>query len=169
AAEAEPVARANAGREKGKGSFMLLPGKRVVRIAVGVVGCGALVLGTTATAGASGASTPDFRSEASFSGHAPVISIDVTTDGGFSLPSHVRAGFVTFKFTSPESVYHAIQPFRTANGASLADVMNDVNLALLSTSTEDVVRGINQLTHDAVEIGGAVTTPVAPTEVTMAM
>jgi hypothetical protein len=150
---------------------MLLPSRKVLRLGLTVAGAGALVLGTAATAGASGggASSASYTSAAAFRGHAPVIPIDVTTAGGFSLPSHVRAGFVTVKITSPESDYHAIQPFRLANGASLEDVMNDVNLALLSTSADDISRGIRQLTHDAVEIGGAVTTPLAPTYVTMAM
>ena len=50
-------------------------------------------------------------------GHRPpVISFTVTTKGGFTMPTSIHAGLVTFRIGSPEDG-HAIQGFFLKNGA----------------------------------------------------
>jgi hypothetical protein len=95
----------------------------------------------------------------------PVISIDVTTQGGFSMPSSVHSGLVTFRISSPEDG-HAIQGFVLKNGATLAQAMADVSM-VLSSDRPTVVLGLKALNHDITEIGGVVTSTYAAQEVTV--
>ena len=97
-----------------------------------------------------------------------VISVNVTTDGGFSLPSTVHSGLVTFSFTSPENSFHAVQGFYLKPGATLEQVFVDVHNAL-SGVPELIVEGMEGLNAHIVEIGGAVTSPYAAQEVTIPM
>jgi hypothetical protein len=98
----------------------------------------------------------------------PVISVTVTTDGGFSLPSKVHSGPVTFRFSTPENAFHAIQGFYLLPGATLDQVYEDFTNAL-SGVPELVVEGMAGLNAHIVEIGGAVTSPLAAQEVTIPM
>lgn len=97
-----------------------------------------------------------------------VISVNVTTDGGFTLPSTVHSGPVTFKFSSPENAFHAIQGFYLLPGATLEQVYEDINNAL-SGVPERVVEGMHGLAAHIVEIGGAVTSHLGTQEVTIPM
>jgi hypothetical protein len=146
---------------------MSLPRTKLLRCAVAVVAGGALVLGSATGADAS-SQAASFQAASSFHGRAPVIPVDVTTDGGFSLPSHVRSGFVTFKVSSPEDGYHGFQGFRTKNGATLADVMNDFTLGLLGDQAQNA-EGARLLLQHATLIGGVVTSSFAPISVTVPM
>jgi hypothetical protein len=113
-------------------------------------------------------SGPDFSASV-FKGHAPTINVTVTTDGGFSLPKNVRAGFVTFRVSSPEDAYHGWQIFQVKNGATPDQVVQDITLGVAGATFEENAQGARQLLHDATLFGGAVTTPYAPIEVTIPM
>jgi hypothetical protein len=102
-------------------------------------------------------------------GRPPVISLDVSTAGGFSMPDQVHAGFVTFTISTSETGYHGIQGFRTNNGATVDDVVADLALGVQSSSRADNAEGARRLLNDAVLIGGAVTTPLSPISVTVAL
>jgi hypothetical protein len=127
---------------------------RIVRLALAVAAAGGLVL-TSAT---SASAAP---------GHAPTINISVTTADGFSMPSVVHAGFVTFSVSSPEVAYHGIQGFRPINGKTAADVVHDLELGVLSDNPADNAAGALALQTDAVLIGLAVTNGSATIDVTV--
>jgi hypothetical protein len=96
----------------------------------------------------------------------PVVPVDVTTDGGYRMPSTLHAGFVTFRFTSPENAFHALQGFSLKGGATLDQAMDDINKAL-SGVTAQTIEGMQGLYRDVVEVGGAVTNPYGAQEVTI--
>jgi hypothetical protein len=108
-----------------------------------------------------------YSGDSVFQGHAPTIDVTVTTDGGFSLPAIVRAGFVTFRVGSPEDSYHGWQMFRLKNGATVDQVVNDLTLGVNGATFEENAQGAAQLLNDATLVGGVVTTPYAPIEVTV--
>lgn len=99
-------------------------------------------------------------------GGPPVISVDVTTTDGFSIPSSVHAGLVTFRISSSESSFHAIQGFSLNHDATLEQALADIDDAL-SGDPVRVVEGIQGLMHHVTEIGGAVTSPYGAQEVTV--
>jgi hypothetical protein len=138
---------------------MRIRGSRTLQVATAVVATGAIVLFTGNPASASDGGRHDDG--------PPVISITATDAGGFTMPSHVQAGFVTFKIGSPESTYHGIQGFRPQDGKTAADVVHDLELGVLSDSAADNAAGAKALQTDAVLIGGAVTTSFAPISVTI--
>ncbi len=140
--------------------------KNLLRLATGVLASSLLVLGSATTAEAK-AGAPDYRAASSFDGDAPTIDVNVTTDAGFSLPSDVRAGFVTFKVSTPESGYHGFQGFRLKNGASLATVMEDFRLGVAAETAEENAAGARGLLQHATLIGGVVTSSFAPISVTV--
>jgi len=110
-----------------------------------------------------------YSSPSVFTGHAPTIDVNVTTDGGFTLPKNVRAGFVTFKVSSPEDAYHGWQIFRLENGATVDQVVQDLANGVNGATFEENAEGAAALLHDATLIGGVVTTPYAPISVTVPM
>lgn len=163
---------------------MLLQRKMPRRLfLVGAAGS-ALVLAMSTGAGASGGpatrapaghsalgheTEANYTSASVFKGHAPTIDVNVTTDGGFTLPKNVRAGFVTFKVSSPEDTYHGWQIFQPKNGATVDQVVADLAEGVNAPTFEENAEGAEALLHDATLIGGAVTTPYAPIEVTVPM
>jgi hypothetical protein len=165
---------------------MLHPRKMPSRLFIVAAAGSALVLATATGAGARGSaaaqavpahtaavvaakSGANFTSPSVFKGHAPTINVTVTTDGGFSLPKNVRAGFVTFRVSSPEDAYHGWQGFRLKNGATVDQAIQDTVEAVNAPTLEENAQGARQLNHDATLIGGVVTTPFAPIEVTLPM
>jgi len=132
---------------------MSMMGKLSVRVTGSLLGSAALVLSTQVAASAS-QELP------------PVISVDVTTDGGFSLPASVHAGFVTFRISSPEDAFHAIQGFSLNPGVTLDQALADINQAL-SGDPVQVPLGMQAIMRDLVEVGGVVTSPHAAQEVTI--
>jgi len=145
-----------------------------------LVGCAALALAGGAAAGASPAgASPAGASQAGASqagaaapavaikgGRIPVISVDMTSEGGFSLPNTVHAGLVTFRVTSSEADYHALQGFRVNPGFTADDIVHDLALGL-SDNRADNALGHQLLLQQAVLIGGVVTAPEGPTSVTV--
>jgi hypothetical protein len=140
--------------------------RNLLRLATGVLASGVLVLGSATTAQAK-AGVPDYRAASSFQGHAPTISVNVTTDAGFSLPSHVRSGFVTFKVSTPEPTYHGFQGFRLKNGASVATVLEDFRLGVAAETAEENAAGARGLLQHSTLVGGVVTSSFAPISVTV--
>lgn len=128
------------------------------------LGAGALATGAMAL----GVPTAATASPARFDPHIPVVEIDVTTAGSFSLPAHVPAGFVTFKITSRDADAHAVQGFRLKPGASVQAVIDDFSVGLLGTYPERAAAA-TKLLGDATLIGGAATTPFVPITVTVAL
>jgi hypothetical protein len=164
---------------------MLLSRKMPLRLfLVGAAGS-ALVLAMSTGAGAGGspamrmvpashatagdATDANYTSASVFDGHAPTIDVNVTTDGGFALPANVRAGFVTFKVSTAEDTYHGWQIFRLKNGATVDQVVHDLTIGVAGATFEENAQGAAALLQDATLIGGAVTTPFAPIEVTVPM
>ncbi|TDP98126.1 hypothetical protein [Labedaea rhizosphaerae] len=96
----------------------------------------------------------------------PVVSVDVTAEGGFQMPKVLHAGYVTFRFTTPENVFHAIQGFSLNPGATLDMAKNDIDMALSGIEGQ-TVPGMQGLYRDITEIGGAVTSTYGAQEVTI--
>ncbi|MEP6695400.1 MAG: hypothetical protein ABJA34_00825 [Pseudonocardiales bacterium] len=134
-----------------------------IRIAGAVLASGALVLGSQTGASANSGANPASRGR--FSGPS-VISFNVTTDGGYSMPPRVHSGFVTLRGSSPEAAYHAVQGFSLKPGVSLAQAKQDIT-AVLSDDSVTALAGLRALYRDIVEIGGVVTSPYAAQEVTI--
>jgi hypothetical protein len=133
--------------------------KRTIRIAGALLAAGALVAGSQSVATSAPAGSAHL-------GDPPVITVDMTTDGGFSLPSTVQAGFVTFKVSSPEPGFHALQGFSLKPGVTLDQVKREIDDAL-SGDPAIVPAAIAALTSHITEIGGVSTTPYAPQSVTV--
>ncbi|MDP9221698.1 MAG: hypothetical protein M3P23_14340 [Actinomycetota bacterium] len=130
------------------------------RLTGALLAAGVLVLGTQTTANARQSSAQK-KADA-----PPVIAFDVTTDGGFSMPTKVQSGLVTFRGTSPEDAYHAVQGFYLKPGATLAQAQQDI----VDTFSEDPATahaGLLALYRDIVEIGGIVTSVHGAQEVTI--
>jgi hypothetical protein len=129
---------------------------RVAGVALASVG----LIAASQTAGATSGSVEGHG------GSPPVISIDVTTDGGFEMPDKVQAGLVTFKVSSPEAAFHLIQGFRLKGGATLEQVMDELDKAL---SGDPVVApaNISKVREHLTDIGGISTTPYAPQAITV--
>jgi hypothetical protein len=115
------------------------------------------------------AAEANYTSASVFKGHAPTINVTVTTDGGFSLPKNVRAGFVTFRVSTPEDTYHGWQIFRLKNGATVDEVIHDFTIGVAGETFEENAAGARGLLEHATLIGGVVTTPYAPISVTLPM
>ena len=131
--------------------------RRSARIATALVGCGALALTSASAAEASSPATTAAR----HGGQIPVISLDMTEAGGFSLPSNVPSGLVTFKVTSPEDGFHAFQGLRINPGYTLDDILYDLTLGLSDDSAQNAL-GHQLLLQQAVLVGGVVTSPEGP-------
>src|SRR5262245_35562425 len=130
---------------------------RLLRIATAATATGLLVLSTTTAA----AADQDNR-------HTPVVSVSVTTAGGISLPSQVRAGIVTFRFSQADADEHAVQGFRLKPGGSLDAVLQGVSDALLGDFPTRVV-GVAAINQNATLIGGSLIFPTAAMSVTVAL
>ncbi len=130
---------------------------RLFKAAAALAATGAMVLATT---GAADAGTTSSGS------HIPVIHVDVTTDGGFSLPATVQSGLVTFEIVAQDTASHAVQGFRVKPGSTVEEVMHDFDLGLLG-DFPDRALGARGLLEHAVLVGGAVTFPFRAISVTM--
>ena len=140
--------------------------RRSIRIAAALVGCGTLALAGASAAGASSPAGAAAAQAPTKGGKIPVISVDMTNDGGFSLPGTVRAGLVTFLVTSPEDVFHALQGVRVNPGFTVDDIVHDLTLGL-SEDPADNALGHQLLLQQAVLAGGVVTAPDGPISVTV--
>src|SRR5919198_5606283 len=130
--------------------------RRAIRLGAGLLGCGALALASASSAGAS-PTAPSTGTAAV--GHIPVISVSVTTDAGFSMPTVVHSGLVTFRVSSPETGYHALQGFRVNPGFTVDDIVHDLTLGVNGSTGAENALGHQLLLQQAVLIGGAVTAP----------
>lgn len=141
---------------------MVVLSKRRVRIAGSLLACSALV----ASGQSAAALTRQHTESADGLGDPPVISVTMTTAGGFSLPSTLRAGLVTFKVSSPEDTFHGLQGFSLKPGVTLEQVKKEVDAAL-SGDPAIVPDAIKALTSHITEIGGVSTTPHAAQAITI--
>jgi hypothetical protein len=141
-------------------------GFRRVRAGAAIVASGVLVLSMSAATAAP--ATPSAATPPSSFGAPPIIPVDMTTDGGFTLPATAHAGFVTFRVTTPETGYHALQGFRVKNGATPDDVVADLAKGLSGDRTL-AAEGATALLQHAVLIGGVVPTDIAPISSTVLM
>jgi hypothetical protein len=90
----------------------------------------------------------------------------MTNADGFTLPATIRPGFTTFRVGSPENSYHAFQGFTLKAGATLDDVVSDLTDGLSGDRARQASGARDLLVH-ATLIGGVVTSPLAPIEVTV--
>jgi hypothetical protein len=124
-------------------------------------GGGALV--ATVAAAASADNPP--AAAAADAGRIPTIPV-VLTDAGFSMWRAVRAGLVTFKISSPETTYHALQGFRLKNGGTLTDIIEALRGGV-NDDREAAAAGHRVLLEKAELIGGAVGVQDGPIYVTV--
>src|SRR6476469_3627219 len=52
------------------------------------------------------------------------------SDAGFTLPEHTQAGWVTFTATTTDPQGHQLEGFRTRNGATPEQVVDDIKRAV---------------------------------------
>lgn len=145
--------------------------RRTFQVAAGLIAVAALAISSPATASASNSHGNGGKVKlpvSSWGKKAPVIPINITTDGGFTAPTVEHAGWITFKVSTPESSYHALQVLRLKNGASLDQVLADFTLGL-SDSRSDNAEGSRDLVRDATLMGGVVTSSYAPQSVSIPM
>jgi hypothetical protein len=144
---------------------MSLLNSRVTRRTALVAGGGGALMATVAAAASAGSETAAGAAPGA-GGRIPVISV-VLTDAGFTLPQRpVPAGLVTFKISSPEATYHALQGFRLKNGGTVADIIE----ALRGGVNDDraaAAAGHRTLLEKATLIGGAVGVQDGPIYVTV--
>ncbi|MFL6130017.1 MAG: hypothetical protein ACJ73E_13250 [Mycobacteriales bacterium] len=117
------------------------------RTALVAGGGGALVAAVAAAAGSSPAAAND-------DDEVPVVPV-VLTDAGFSMRSTVRAGLVTFKVSTPEQTYHALQGFRLENGGTVTDIVEALRGGV-GDDAAAAAAGHRTLLAKATLVGGAV-------------
>jgi len=135
---------------------MSLLNSRVTRRSALVAGGGgALVAAVAAAASAEGAAADTAAgASAGPARRTPVIPV-VLTDAGFTMWRKVQAGMVTFRISSPEDTYHALQGFRLKNGGTLTDIIEALRGGV-SDDREAAAAGHRVLLEKADLIGGAV-------------
>jgi hypothetical protein len=115
-----------------------------------------------------GSSTIAEASDGKHKGGIPVITIDASVEGGMTVPATVPAGIVTFKITGLDDTNHAVQGFSLKRGATVEDVLHDLDLALLG-EPPDRALGHQLLMQHATLFGGALTFPNVPIYCTVAL
>lgn len=143
----------------------LLNSRVTRRTALVAGGGGALVAAVAAAASAEDAPPAGTAGGASATDRIPVIPV-VLTDAGFSMWRAVRAGLVTFKISSPESTYHALQGFRLKNGGTVTDIIEALRGGV-NDDREAAAAGHRTLLEKAELIGGAVGVQDGPIYVTV--
>jgi hypothetical protein len=144
---------------------MSLLNSRVTRRTALVAGGGSALVATVAAAASAGSETAAGAAPGA-GGRIRVISV-VLTDAGFTLPERpVPAGLVTFKISSPESTYHALQGFRLKNGGTLTDIIEALRGGV-NDDREAAAAGHRTLLEKATLIGGAVGVQDGPIYVTV--
>lgn len=144
-------------------------GKRTFQAAGALLAVGALAFSTPAGASTShGSEHGRVNLPASFGHKAPVIPVTLSNASDFKLPKTAHAGFITFKVSSPDANYHALEGLRVNPGHTLAQVMHDFELGLSDTRSENA-QGARQLAEDATLMGGVVTSNYAPMSATLPM
>jgi hypothetical protein len=131
---------------------MSLLNSRVSRRTALVAGGGGALLAATAAVASAG--DVDTANRGGGGGRPTVVRVSLT-DAGFRLPRAVPAGLVTFRITSPETTYHALQGFRLKDGGTLTEIIE----ALRGGVNDDraaAAAGHRVLLAKAELIGGAV-------------
>jgi hypothetical protein len=143
---------------------MSLLNSRVTRRSALVAGGGGALVAAVAAA-ASAAPAAPATAAAADAGDIPVMPV-VLTDAGFSMWHKVRAGLVTFKISSPEDTYHALQGFRLKNGGTVTDIIEALRGGV-NDDREAAAAGHRTLLEKAELIGGAVGVQNGPIYVTV--
>jgi hypothetical protein len=135
---------------------MSLLNSRVTRRTALVAGSGGALVAATAAVASAGSAPAGPDAATAGSGHGRPTVVDVTvTDAGFGLPRAIPAGLVTFRITSPETTYHALQGFCLKNGGTVAEIIE----ALRGGVNDDraaAAAGHRTLLAKATLIGGTV-------------
>src|SRR4029453_6225952 len=142
---------------------MFHPKARLLRVAVALTAAGAMVLGFTASAEASPSSS---SSSSRVLNQIPLIHVDISAEGGFTLPATVRSGLVSFEVVGAAPAAHALQGFRLKPGHTVDEVMHDFELGLLGDFPARA-EGARELLTDSVLVGGVVTVPSRAITVTV--
>jgi hypothetical protein len=135
---------------------MHLLAKRILGAAASVVTVGALVIATGNAAQAAD-SIP----------YTPKVYVDMTNDGGFQFPTSIHAGYLTIVGSTAETTYHALQGFRTKNGATDEQVIQDLTDGVAGATLEIAAAGHQRLLQDATLVGGVVASARGPVSVTI--
>lgn len=133
---------------------MSLLNSRVTRRTALVAGGGSALAAATAAVASAGPAAPAADAAAANRGRPTVVRVTLA-DAGFSLPRVVPAGLVTFRITSPETTYHALQGFTLKNGGTVEQIIE----ALRGGVNDDraaAAAGHRTLLAKATLIGGAV-------------
>lgn len=133
----------------------LLNSKVTRRTALVAGGGGALVAATSAVATAGPSSAPAADAAAARGGGRGTTVTVRLTDAGFTMPRRIPAGVVTFRITSPETTYHALQGFTLRNGGTLTDIIEALRGGV-NDDREAAAAGHRVLLEKATLIGGAV-------------
>ncbi len=144
---------------------MSLLNSRVTRRSALVAGGGGALVAAVAAAASAEAPAAAPAATDTAADRIPVMPV-VLTDAGFSMWRKVQAGLVTFKISSPETTYHALQGFRLKNGGTLTDIIE----ALRGGVNDDraaAAAGHRVLLDKAELIGGAVGVQDGPIYVTV--
>lgn len=144
-------------------------GKRTLQAAAALIAVGALAFNGPAGASTSHQAQPgQVNLPAHFGHESKPIPVTLSNAKDFKLPKTIHAGFVTFKVSSPDPSYHALQGLYVNPGHTLSQVIADFTLGLSDDRTQNA-QGAKQLVVDATLIGGVVTSNYAPQSVTIPM
>jgi hypothetical protein len=130
----------------------LLNSKVTRRSALVAGGGGALVAATSAMASAGAPAAP--AADTAARGRGTTVTVRLA-DAGFTMPRRIPAGVVTFRITSSETTYHALQGFTLKNGGTLTDIIEALRGGV-NDDREAAAAGHRVLLEKATLIGGAV-------------
>jgi hypothetical protein len=136
---------------------MRLATKRTLSAIASVLTVAGLVIANGNAASAASNSIP----------YTPKVSFSMSDAGGFEFPTALHAGYVTLIGSTTDTTYHALQGFRTKNGATVDQVIEDLRLGVAGATLEEAALGHQQLLHDATLVGGVVATLRGPVSVTI--
>ncbi|MEZ0094432.1 hypothetical protein [Streptacidiphilus sp. EB129] len=117
-----------------------------------------------ASASATGVRAPALH--ASHHGGQPQTVNVPMTMSGFTLPSQLRAGYVTFATSTSDSAGHTLQGFRLNTGVTQSQAIKDLQQAT-STTPSVAATGIAAATRDVLAVGGAMVDPLTPVWATL--
>jgi hypothetical protein len=144
----------------------MIPNNRAFRIVA--AGAAAALLALSSPAVAAGVHTGKVSLPLSSWGHArqQIVSITMSTTTEFTAPDQVTAGWVTFRVSSGDADYHALEVARPNPGHTVDDVINDLQMGL-GTDPATEALGARQLVRDGTLMGGVVPSVYGPMDATL--
>jgi hypothetical protein len=146
----------------------MIPRKRTFRIVAAAVAISMLSVGAPAAAADMHTGKVSLPIAAWGKTKIQTIDINITTADNFTAPTKAHAGWITFRVTSPEAGYHALQVMRVNPGHTLDQVLQDFTMGL-SGDLNDTAAGARNLVRDATLMGGVVTSSYAAQSISIPM